>query len=338
MGRAVAHEASRLPTEFAHLPFAESIRMTQPTALEVRNVRYRYQQNEAVRGVSFDVQPGEIFALLGPNGSGKTTLFRLISTLVPLQQGQISVCGLDVSKQAADVRRLLGVVFQAPSIDKKLSVMENLVYHGRLYGLSRGVLSERAGEMLERLGLADKRKAKVETLSGGQRRRVELAQCMLHRPRMLVLDEPSTGLDPGARIDLWHYFSTLVDDGVTIVLTTHLLEEAERADRIGIMHQGELAALDSPVALQASIGGDSILIRTADPQLLADGIAEKFGCTATVHEGTVRFEQPDGHQWVPRLVEAFGSQVEAITLGKPTLEDVFIARTGHQFFDAANTK
>src|SRR5690606_19819439 len=259
-------------------------------------------------------------------------------TLVPLQQGQISICGLDVSQRAAEVRRLLGVVFQAPSIDKKLSVVENLTYHGRLYGLSRSTLAERTGEMLERLGLSEKRTAKVETLSGGQRRRVELAQCLLHRPRLLVLDEPSTGLDPGARIDLWQYFATLVADGVTIVLTTHLLEEAERADRIGIMHQGELAALDSPAALQASIGGDAILIRTADPQGLAAGISEKFGCTATVIDSTVRLEQTNGHEWVPRLVEAFGPQVDAITLGKPTLEDVFIARIGHQFFDAANTK
>src|SRR5690606_29411850 len=178
-------------------------------------------------------------------------LFRLISTLIPLQQGTIEIFGHDVGRDVAVVRSLMGVVFQAPSLDKKLTVLENLWYHGRLYGIPGGVLRERSREMLERLGLAEKAKSVVEKLSGGQRRRVELAQSMLHQPRLLVLDEPSTGLDPGARLDLWQYFATLKAEGVTIVLTTHLLEEAARADRLGIMHQGELAALDTPAALQA---------------------------------------------------------------------------------------
>lgn len=302
-------------------------------ALRLADVRYRYKENEAVRGVSFDVSPGQVFALLGPNGSGKTTLFRLISTLIPLQQGTIEIFGLDVTRQVAQVRTLLGVVFQAPSVDKKLTVLENLWYHGRLYGLSGAELRQRSSEMLSRLGLTEKTKAIVETLSGGQRRRVELAQAMLHNPRMLVLDEPSTGLDPGARIDLWHYFESLIAEGVTIVLTTHLLDEAARADRIGIMHQGELVALDTPAALQASIGGDTILIRTSEPESVASDIETRFQVTPTVIDSTVRLEQPDGPTWVPRLMEALGPRVESITLGKPTLEDVFVARTGHRFFD-----
>ncbi|MCO6045504.1 ABC transporter ATP-binding protein [Aeoliella sp. ICT_H6.2] len=301
-------------------------------ALSIRDVRFRYGEHEAVRGVSFDVAPGEVFALLGPNGSGKTTLFRLISTLVPLQEGEIDVLGTSLRQHPAAVRGYLGVVFQSPSIDKKLTVLENLLHHGRLYGLAGGTLKQKATTMIERLGLSDKLTASVETLSGGQRRRVELAQSMLHDPKVLVLDEPATGLDPGARSDIWRYFATLADEGVTILLTTHLLEEAERADRLGIMHQGELVALDTPLALQASLGGDTITLRTTDAQTLADQIASRFDFTPAVVDGTVRLEHPNGHQLIPQLVEAFGDQIDAVTLGKPTLEDVFIARTGHQFF------
>lgn len=306
--------------------------MSVVPALSIRDVRFRYGDHEAVRGVSFDLAEGEIFALLGPNGSGKTTLFRLISTLVPLQQGDIHVLGTSVREHPSAVRGHLGVVFQSPSIDKKLSVLENLMHHGRLYGMRGTGLKQKSLSMLDRLGLAEKTDATVETLSGGQRRRVELAQAMLHEPRMLVLDEPATGLDPGARSDLWRYFTGLAGEGVTIVLTTHLLEEAERADRLGIMHRGELAALDTPGALQASLGGDTIILRTADTNGLAEAIGRQFSLTPAVVDGTVRLEHPEGHRLVPELVEAFGNEIEAVTLGKPTLEDVFIARTGHQFF------
>jgi ABC-2 type transport system ATP-binding protein len=188
--------------------------------------------------------------------------------------------------------------------------------------------------MLARLGLADRRRDLVEKLSGGLRRRVELAQSMLHDPRLLLLDEPSTGLDPGARSDLWQYLSQVRDSkGVTVVLTTHLLEEAERADRIGIMHKGELAALDTPARLQAAVGGDAITIRTKDPAALATAIDERFHVHVMVLDGSVRLEQANGHQWIARLVEAFPDRIDSITLGKPTLEDVFIHITGHQFWN-----
>lgn len=311
--------------------------MSDSPALSIRDVRYAYGDHEAVRGVSFDVDHGEVFALLGPNGSGKTTLFRLISTLVPLQQGDIQVLGVSVREHAAAVRGQLGVVFQSPSVDKKLTVLENMMHHGRLYGIRGSQLKQKAASMADRLGLSEKLGSSVETLSGGQRRRVELAQAMLHEPRMLVLDEPATGLDPGARSDLWRYFTGLADEGVTIVLTTHLLEEAERADRIGIMHKGKLAALDTPAALQASLGGDTLILRTADTEALATALRERFQLTPTLVDGTVRLEQPDGHELVPRLIEVLGPQIEAITLGKPTLEDVFIARTGHRFFEESAT-
>ena len=169
------------------------------------------------------------------------------------------------------------------------------------------------------------------------RRRVELAKGMLHSPQLLLLDEPSTGLDPGARADLWHYLRTLQQQGVTVVLTTHLLEEAERADRIAIMDQGKLAALDTPTALQAAVGGDAITIRTSDPEKLANRIGQQFDCAPTVIDGSVRLEQPDGHQWIGRLMETCGEEIDAITLGKPTLEDVFIDCTGHRFMAEEGT-
>jgi ABC-2 type transport system ATP-binding protein len=305
--------------------------MPAEPAIVVSEVTHRYGDRTAVDRLSLVVEEGEIFAFLGPNGSGKTTLFRLLSTLIPVQVGEVTILGDNLGEATNRVRYQLGVVFQAPSLDKKLTVAENLHHQGRLYGMSAGEIKNRSQEMLLTLGLSDRRGDFAETLSGGMRRRVELAKGMLHQPRLLLLDEPSTGLDPGARADLWQYLQQLRDQGVTVVLTTHLLEEAERADRIAIMHQGQLAALDSPAALQASIGGDSITIRTELPDQLASKIREQFACEVDVIDRTVRLEQPDGHRWISRLVEAFPEEIQTVTLGKPTLEDVFIDRTGHQY-------
>ncbi|HEX6961491.1 MAG TPA: ABC transporter ATP-binding protein, partial [Lacipirellula sp.] len=209
----------------------------------------------------------------------------------------------------------------------------NLTHQGRLYGTPSAELSSRRAELLAAVGLSDRAGDRVETLSGGMRRRVELAKSMLHRPRLLLLDEPSTGLDPGARSDLWQYLRQLRErDGTTIVLTTHLLDEADHADRIAIMHEGRLAALGRPDTLRAEVGGDAITIQTERPAELSAAIEERFACDSQVLDGAVRLEQQAGHQWIPRLVEAFPSEIQTITLGKPTLEDVFIARTGHRFF------
>ena len=308
--------------------------MSAASAIEVSHVTHRYGSRVAVDDLSMEIRPGEIFVFLGPNGSGKTTLFRLLSTLIPLDSGSVTILGHDLQQDTAAIRGLLGVVFQAPSLDKKLTVAENLRHQGRLYGLSAAELEQRSARMLVALGVADRAGELVETLSGGMRRRVELAKGMLHEPRVLLLDEPSTGLDPGVRADLWHYLRQVREQqGVTVVLTTHLLEEAERADRIAIMHHGRLAALDTPAALQASVGGDSITIRTERPTELAAQVRERFQCEAAVLDSTVRLEQPDGHQWISRLVEAFPDDIQSVTLGKPTLEDVFIDRTGHRFLN-----
>ena len=307
--------------------------MNQPSAIQASRLTYHYGRRRALDDLSLSVAQGEIFAFLGPNGGGKTTLFRLLSTLIPLQQGEVQILGHDLRCASDAVRSLIGVVFQAPSLDKKLTVAENLRHQGHLYGLSGDNLRERSQHMLDRLGLADRSRDRVEMLSGGLRRRVELAKGMLHGPRLLLLDEPSTGLDPAARSDLWNYLRSVRDQqGVTVVLTTHLLEEAEKADRIAILHEGQRVALDTPDALRATVGGDSITIQTAEPARLAADIAERFNVEPFVLDGAVRLEQAAGHEWIVRLVEAFPQQIESVTLGKPTLEDVFIARTGHRFW------
>ena len=303
-------------------------------AISVEKLEHHYGQRQAINSLDLQINRGQIFALLGPNGCGKTTLFRVLSTLIPIQQGNASLLGYDLRTQPDWVRRHLGVVFQAPSVDKKLTIAENMRYHGLIYGLAGKQLQDRCEAMRRRLGLADRAGDRTETLSGGLRRRVELAQGMLHQPQLLILDEPSTGLDPGARSDLWRYLAELRDqEGVTILLTTHLLDEAEKADQIAIMHQGVVAASGTAADLRASVGGDSITIRTPNPTQLANRIQEQFQVNADVLDGTVRMEQQEGHLWIPKVMELCADQIDAITLGKPTLEDVFIAKTGHRFWN-----
>jgi ABC-2 type transport system ATP-binding protein len=305
--------------------------MNNPAAIRVQGIHHWYGQRQALNDVSFEIEAGEIFVFLGPNGGGKSTLFRLLSTLLPLAQGEAAVLGFDLRRQIGEIRSRIGVVFQSPSVDRKLTVGENLLHQGHLYGIRGAELQRRSETLLERFRLTDRVRDRVETLSGGLRRRVELAKGLLHHPRLLLLDEPSTGLDPAARNDVWDYLRQLREqDGVTVALTTHLLEEADKADRIAIIDQGKLVALDTPDALRSTVGGDAITIQTAAPELVAAGIRDRFGCTAGVMEGNVRLEMPDGHQWIARLVEAFPGQISAITLGKPTLEDVFIDRTGRR--------
>jgi ABC-2 type transport system ATP-binding protein len=303
-------------------------------AIEVRGLSHCYGERQALDGVDFAVAAGTIFGLLGPNGGGKTTLFRVLSTLLPIQTGSAEVLGFDLARQPNEIRRQIGVTFQSPSIDPKLTVAENLKHQGHLYGLSGSLLRERINLLTGKLGLEERLSERAETLSGGFKRRVEIAKGLLHRPQALFLDEPSTGLDPGARHDLWRYLQALKEEeGVTVLVTTHLMEEAERCDRLGILDHGRLVALDTPQALRATLGGEYVTVHCDSPEVLAERIRERFGVTPQKIGGALRIGKERGHEFVRDLVEAFPGDVETISLGKPTLEDVFIERTGHRFWD-----
>ena len=245
---------------------------TSGCAIQVENLGHRYDGKEALRGITLEVQPAEICGLLGPNGSGKTTLFRILSTLMLPSSGRALICGTDVAQSPATVRQHIGVVFQAQSVDAKLTAAENLWHQGHLYGLRGSGLQARIREMLNHVGLAERANDRVETFSGGMQRRVELAKGLMHRPAVLLLDEPTTGLDPGARIDLWRYLKALRDEEhVSVLITTHLMEEAERCDRLAILNAGELVALGTPTELKSAIGGDVVVIDSRDPVVqLAD--------------------------------------------------------------------
>jgi len=299
-------------------------------AVRIRDLRHRFPGREALAGISLDVRRGELLALLGPNGSGKTTLFRILSTALRPAAGSVSILGADVLRSPAEARRALGVVFQAPSLDRKLTAIENLRHQGRLYGLGGADLERRIADALESVGLAARAGERVERLSGGLARRVELAKGMLHRPGLLLLDEPTTGLDPAARREFWGYLDAVRgESGATAVVTTHLMDEAERGDRIALLDEGRLVALGTPAELKAEIGGDVITVETADPDGLAAAIEARFGYRAQVVERAVRLERARGHELVPQLVEAFPDAVRGVTLGKPTLDDVFVRHTGH---------
>ena len=300
--------------------------------LAVESLTHRYGDRIALENVSFEVPAGEIFGLLGPNGGGKTTLFRVLSTLVVPREGNVRLFGVDIVSHQSEIRRRIGVVFQSPSLDRKLTVLENLRHQGHLYNLRGHELQSRIDELLSRFGMADRKPDLVETLSGGQRRRVELAKGLLHKPQMLLLDEPSTGLDPRVRRELTEYLGQLRDEfGMTILLTTHLMEEADHCDRLAILDRGRLVALSTPRQLKEKIGGDVISVETTQPQSLADQIAERFKVKASVLDGSVRVERANGHKFITDLVEAFPGQIDAISVHKPSLEDVFIRLTGHRF-------
>ena len=302
--------------------------------IQVASLRHSYDDRVALDDISFEVRPAEIFGLLGPNGSGKTTLFRILSTLMLPTGGRAEIMGFDTARDPNQVRRQIGVVFQAESVDLKLSAAENLWHQGHLYGMRGGALKARIGEMLGRVALSDRAHDRVETFSGGMQRRVELAKGLLHHPSVLLLDEPSTGLDPGARRDLWLYLRKLRDEEhITIIVTTHLMDEAEHCDRLAILSEGKLVALGTAAELKSEIGGDVILLEpSSDAQALAGKIEQRFGLKPTVMDGRVRLEIAQGHRFVTDVVEAFPGEIQAVSVSKPTLEDVFIDRTGHRFW------
>jgi ABC-2 type transport system ATP-binding protein len=313
--------------------------LTNPSVISVEGLVHRYGDRIALNGVSFEVRHAELFGLLGPNGSGKTTMFRILSTLMVASGGRAVIMGFDASREPNKLRRQIGVVFQAQSIDLKLTASENLWHQGHLYGLRGPALKSRIAEMLSRVGLLDRAREKAETFSGGMQRRLELAKGLLHRPAVLLLDEPTTGLDPGARRDLWQYLQILRDEErVTVIVTTHLMEEAERCDRLAILNSGRLVALGTPAELKREIGGDVILFDARDAESMAERIRERFNVDAKVMAGQVRLERENGHRFITDVIEAFPGEIESVSVSKPALEDVFIHRTGHKFWTEENER
>jgi len=314
--------------------------MTDSAVIQIEHLSHTYGDRRALDDVSLQVRQGEIFALLGPNGSGKTTLFRILSTLMlPMlsaPEQRVSILELNIIKDRNEIRRNISVVFQSPSVDRTLTARENLMHHGHLYGVRGEDLEARIVDALRRVNLSDRADERVETFSGGMRRRVEIAKCLLTRPTLLLLDEPSTGLDPAARIDLWNTLRELQQqDRVTVLLTTHLMDEADRCSRIAILSKGKVVACDTPAALKERIGGDVISLTSDNAQAVQKILHEKLSLESEIIDGTVRIERARGHELVPAIIEAAPGTILSVSVGKPTLEDVFIRVTGQRFVDEA---
>ncbi|MEE2937487.1 MAG: ATP-binding cassette domain-containing protein [Planctomycetota bacterium] len=296
----------------------------------VHDLHHHYGDLIALDGVDLEIGAGEIQALLGPNGSGKSTLFRLLSTLMPIQRGVIEIAGISAAENPLGVRSRIGIVFQSPSLDKKLTVDENIACQGALYGISGKRLNDRREELLRQLELVDRRGDRCETLSGGLKRRVELVKGMLHHPPLLLLDEPSTGLDPASRLSLWEALRQMASEGVAVLLTSHLMEEADKADRVAIMNRGKIIASDSPANLRAELGDGIVTFETSETSRAVQWL-ENRGMTVLQMEDHLRVQSSNPRELVPQLMEYLGEACQSIAVGRPSLEDVFIARTGYGF-------
>lgn len=304
------------------------------TIIEVQGLKKSYNGTAAVKGVFFTVDRGEIFGFLGPNGAGKTTTINMLCTLLIPTDGRASVNGFDVVKNKLAVRKSIGLVFQDPSLDERLSALENLKFHAMIYGLGKVDRDRRIPDVLELVELAGRQNDLVKTFSGGMKRRLEIARGLLHRPKVLFLDEPTLGLDPQTRHHIWEYVRQLKEDeGLTIFLTTHYMDEAENCDRIAIIDHGELIAMDTPDELKEGIGGEVLMLTTKDNRKAALEIKEKFDLIAKEINGDLSLQVADGSHFMPELIKGLETTVTSISLRKPTLEDVFLNLTGRRIRD-----
>jgi ABC-2 type transport system ATP-binding protein len=304
-------------------------------AVWTRGLAKNYGEVEAVRGIDFEVAPGEVFGFLGPNGAGKTTTIAMLCTLAMPTAGEAGVAGYDVVSERDEVRRNIGLVFQDPTLDGYLTAEENLRFHAELYGVPRAQARERMRDVLEMVGLWERRQSLVNTYSGGMRRRLEIARGLLHAPRVLFLDEPTIGLDPQTRSSIWTYIQELkAREEITIFLTTHYMDEAEYCDRIAIMDHGKIVVLDTPESLKASVRRDRVQIRTDDDDAAIAALHERFGIEAVIAEGQVTFSVAEGEQFVPRLFAELGVPITGVSVSRPSLDDVFMSYTGTTIRDA----
>jgi ABC-2 type transport system ATP-binding protein len=304
-------------------------------AIEVRGLKKSFDGVEAVRGVSFEVAAGEVFGFLGPNGAGKTTTINMLCTLVKPTGGSALVAGHDVVTERDDVRRQIGLGFQEQTLDGYLSAEQNLRLHAELYGVQSALIPARMQQVMEMVGLWERRSSPVKTFSGGMRRRLEIARGLMHSPRVLFLDEPTLGLDPQTRSSIWRYIVELQQrEATTIFMTTHYMDEAEFCDRIAIIDRGEIVALDTPAALKAGVGADRVRIQTEDDEAAIAALAGRFGLEGRVAEGAVLFFVPSGEEFVPRLFAELGVPIRSVSVSRPTLDDVFMSYTGRTIRDA----
>jgi ABC-2 type transport system ATP-binding protein len=310
-----------------------------PPAVSVTGLVKRYEEIEAVRGIDFDVHAGETFGFLGPNGAGKSTTISMLCTLVRPSAGSALVAGHDVVRERDAVRRNIGLVFQDTTLDGYLSAEQNLRLHAELYGVPRELVHERMRQVMEMVGLWERRGSRVSTFSGGMKRRLEIARGLLHSPRVLFLDEPTVGLDPQTRSSIWSYIRELkAREDITIFLTTHYMDEAENCERIAIIDQGRIVVLDTPEALKASVGTDRVQIQTGDDHAAIDALRERFGIEARIAEGAVTFGVSEGEQFVPRLFAELGQPIRAVSVARPSLDDVFMSFTGTTIRDAESSQ
>jgi ABC-2 type transport system ATP-binding protein len=304
-------------------------------AIKVNDLRKSFGEVEAVRGVDFEVAGGEVFGFLGPNGAGKTTTINMLCTLVRPTAGSATVAGHDVARERDDVRRNIGLVFQDPTLDGYLTAAQNLRLHAELYGVQSALVAPRMRQVLEMVGLWERRDTAVQTFSGGMRRRLEIARGLMHSPRVLFLDEPTLGLDPQTRSSIWRYIGELREsERITIFMTTHYMDEAEMCDRIAIMDSGRIVALDTPAALKAEVGADRVRIETDDNDAAIAALAEHFGVEGRIAEGAVIFHVAGGEEFIPRLFAELAIPIRAVSVSRPTLDDVFMAHTGTTIRDA----
>jgi ABC-2 type transport system ATP-binding protein len=304
-------------------------------AIAVTDLVKTYGEVRAVRGVSFEVAAGEVFGFLGPNGAGKSTTINMLCTLAKPTSGRASVAGHDVVAERDNVRRNIGLVFQDPTLDGYLTAAQNLKLHAELYGVQSDLVRPRMEQVMEMVGLWERRDGVVATFSGGMRRRLEIARGLMHSPRVLFLDEPTIGLDPQTRRSIWSYIRELQErEEITIFMTTHYMDEAEWCDRIAIMDHGEIVALDPPETLKATVGTDRITIHTDDDEAAIAALAEQFDVEAKVVEGAVVFGVPAGEEFVPRLFADFRVPIRSVAISRPTLDDVFMSYTGTTIRDA----
>jgi ABC-2 type transport system ATP-binding protein len=304
-------------------------------AIAVTDLVKTYGEVRAVRGVTFEVAAGEVFGFLGPNGAGKSTTINMLCTLAKPTSGRATVAGHDVVAERDDVRRNIGLVFQDPTLDGYLTAAQNLRLHAELYGVQSDLVAPRMEQVMEMVGLWERRDGVVATFSGGMRRRLEIARGLMHSPRVLFLDEPTIGLDPQTRRSIWSYIRELQErEEITIFMTTHYMDEAEWCDRIAIMDHGEIVALDPPETLKAAVGTDRITIHTDDDQTAIAALADQFGIEAQVSEGAIVFGIASGEEFVPRLFAEFRVPIRSVAISRPTLDDVFMSFTGSTIRDA----